>query len=167
MPNDDPRRGRVRAAFVALAIFLPAQAAVAAATGARGQQAWPAVVMPGFARVPVFDKTIVLVRPTFAALLADGEVRHVPVRAVLDSIPESHHQGIMRSQFKPPSLSGVAGTDRGRRPDVSAWVHARVRDVVSDAEVRRVEVHWTEVHVNPGGQTRPADLVAVLALDEG
>ena len=164
MPHDEPWRGRVRALFVALAIFLPAQAAVAAVTGAQGQQAWPAVVMPGFAKVPVLDETIVLTQPTFAAFLEDGRVRHVPVGAVLEGIPESHHQGIMRSQFKPEWLSGKAGTARGVRPDVRRWVQLRVQRAVGETRVERVEVHWTEVRVRAGGRAESAGLVATLPL---
>lgn len=153
----------VRRLFVAAFLFLPLQYALVGVVGLTHGEPWPAIVMPGFQQVWEAGDAIVVPRPRFEAVFADGHRQAIPVEVMLEALPRTHHRAVMDLQFRPATFGGSAPV---RSSSAHAdWAATRVHTLIPERRAVRLDVVWERVVFEPGAAAhRSPTLVPVDTL---
>lgn len=140
----------IRRLFVAVLIFLPAQYGLVGLLGDfHYGEPWPAVVLPGFKTVYATSGDIEVDHTTFEVLFANGETVSVSPSDVLAPLPRSHHVTFLNEQCRPARLSGSYRTERCLAPAGVGWFVSRAASLFPQRSVRRVDVIWSRLRVDP------------------
>lgn len=165
------RRRRIRRVFLALFVLLPVQYALVGVVSVwKGQEPWPALVMPGFKQVWHRGETVRLEKASLLATFVDGSSQAVEAAALLSPIPRSHHRALLELQFKPLGRGEEQHEVRAAQDEVKKWVVSRLEELYPGRKPAQLEVVWftLEVRVEAAGaeaEAVPLDTLRIpLAL---
>lgn len=152
----------VRRLFIVVLLFLPLQYGLVGVVGLYYSEPWPAIVMPGFQQVWEADDVVVVPRPRFEAVFDDGHRQEIPVEAMLEALPRTHHRAVMDLQFRPAAFGGSAPVRS--TPAHADWAAARVHTLFPEHRAVRLDVVWEQVVFELGAARRSPSLLQIDTL---
>jgi len=158
-------KDNVRRLFIAVLAILPLQYGLVGLTGLLGwMEPWPAVVLPGFKGVADRLEHFELQQAVLEAYFTDSTTTYVPVNDLFESIPSSHHLGVLRRQFRPASMSGTSETEQALHPEIRSWLSDRLARLYPERTTERLDVVWFQIRFSPTGVLSDATPIDTLRL---
>lgn len=140
---DNSRKKKIRNGFFFFFSYLIFQYLMVGVIGVIHSEPWPAFTLPGFKNVFDTGEFIEHKVPVFVVTGPAGDEHMLRPGQIFRDIPVSHHNGIMRHQFKPGGRS-VKDRVKLMTPEGYDWLMARIEKESGSAASDSLLVIWSD-----------------------